>query len=68
MSDRNERGDQDRDEVTLTSAVTNQGQPADAVERRVHPGEDDWRAEEAGETDTPAETGSKVGPGREPTA
>jgi hypothetical protein len=29
------------------------------------PGDDEWREDEEGETDTPENTGSKVGPGRD---
>jgi hypothetical protein len=35
------------------------------VRRHADPGQGGWRDEEGGETDTPENTGSKVGPGRE---
>ncbi len=58
--------DDERDEATLTSAVVDHGnRRTDGVERRTAEGGGEWRADEEGETDTPENTGSKVGPGRE---
>lgn len=65
--------DQQRDtqtgEVETTSTVENHGRPlSQPVHHRAQPGDDDWREDEEAETDTPENTGSKVGPGREPEA
>lgn len=69
MNGTSNRDDRDRDEVTITSAVNDHGRPlAEPVQHHAAPGDDDWREDEEAETDTPENTGSKVGPGREPDA
>ena len=53
----------DREGVTITAGVEDHGRPLPHPEtRHANPGDPGWR-DEAGETDTPDETGSKVGQG-----
>lgn len=66
MSEQTRGQDDERDGVTLTTRVEDHGQPSARAEtRHADPGEGGWRDDEGAETDTPEETGSKVGPGRE---
>lgn len=65
MNDRQERNSE-REAVTETNAVHDHGHRlTHDVERRGQAGSDEWRADEEAETDTPENTGSKVGPGRD---
>ena len=50
----------------VTTAVEDHGKRLpEPVRHHAEPGEGGWRDGEGGETDTPENTGSKVGPGRE---
>jgi hypothetical protein len=50
----------------VTVGVEDHGnQLREPVHHHADPGEGRWRDEEGAETDTPENTGSKVGPGRE---
>ena len=50
----------------VTTAVEDHGhRRREPVHHHAEPGEGGWRDEEGAETDTPENTGSKVGPGRE---
>jgi hypothetical protein len=52
--------------IDVTTTVEGHGNRRSRPERhRAAPGDDEWREDEAAETDTPENTGSKVGPGRD---
>jgi hypothetical protein len=52
--------------IDVTTTVEDHGNRRSRPEHHhAAPGDDEWREDEEGETDTPENTGSKVGPGRD---
>ena len=52
--------------IDVTTAVEDHGKRRDQPTHHHAPlGDDQWREDEEAETDTPENTGSKVGPGRD---
>ena len=52
--------------IDVTTTVEDHGKRRSQPERHhAALGDDEWREDEEGETDTPENTGSKVGPGRD---
>lgn len=67
MSDANKRNPQHDDGIDVTTTVEDHGKRlGEPLHYHAEPGDDQWRQDEEAETDTPANTGSKVGPGRDP--
>jgi hypothetical protein len=56
----------DEQGIDVTTAVDDHGNRRSQIERHhADLGDDEWREDEEMETDTPENTGSKVGPGRD---
>jgi len=52
--------------IDVTTTVDDHGnRRSQAEHHHANPGDDEWREDEEMETDTPENTGSKVGPGRD---
>ncbi len=66
MSGRTERKPESQDGIDVTTTVEDHSNRRSQPEHHhAAPGDDQWREDEEGETDTPENTGSKVGPGRD---
>ncbi|HEY8596965.1 MAG TPA: hypothetical protein VIL85_00965 [Thermomicrobiales bacterium] len=66
MSGTAKQGPGEEQGIDVTTTVDDHGNRRDQPEHHHAPlGDDEWREDEEGETDTPEDTGSKVGPGRD---
>ena len=66
MSGMERRNPEEAQGSDVTTTVESHGKRLrEPIRHHAEPGEGGWRDEEGAETDTPENTGSKVGPGRE---